>query len=483
MKDRCRGVVFLAGALLPLLPAGVAYLYSILPLTLRRVTVYVDLRSWLGPWAGGAVVLLGLVSLALLAMAVRMQCNADRITAGLLVGIMALELAALSALLYSFPLGGPGPGLPLFRVLLVERGVWLALAGGLVVVLPLSALLFYATPPREEAGLKGGSSQAALLAAALLVSALSVFLPHTALLNPEGYVVSTDARFNAEWIGVFEEKGLVRGLVELAPRLRPLYMIFLYVVHRALCVDPLVLADIYLPGLGLALLSLTVYYVERGSGGRPGLAALLSILYWAPMFVYGGFQTNLYSLSLALLYAYTVWRGLRWATVLGAVLGLWHPWTLAYYTVAVLALLVVRWGRSAARYAVAALVVPWVVTVVVNLALLGEAGLLAATVSPVVPGHDPFFTIYEYMWGTLARPEILFAAAYVLVLGRSGWAGWFTAPGFLFFPLLSPVAGFRVLMQAPAPLLASRVPGRWVWGVLAVSLSSWFFLVLSCVPG
>ena len=485
-------ITVIAGLLLPLLPISIILLYDSFSLTIHRVTLEIKASKLVSYEQALIIELLGFSSILLLLLARdKLSEYGEVLSRCSYTSLLIIELLAITALLLSMPLGGPEPGYKLFNIILLERGLWICLAVLLPVLLPLSACLYYLrhffnkeflARHAYKAGRVVVAQDYLFLVASILIAVLSIFLPHTAILNPSGSIVSTDTYFHTKWLEILGEKGFLKGVLELSGTLRPLYLGFLYSLYKLLGLQPEVLVDIYLPLLGLVILSLTTYYVvSRSNSGSPGIISLLAILYWAPIFVYGGFQTNLFSLSLALLYMYSAWRQ-QWrkTAVVGAILGLWHPWTLAYYSIAVLVFLVLRHRDRLGEKILLSLVIPWFTTILVNTSLLESgASIVTGIISPVHPGFNPFFMLYSYVWGTIARPEILLPAACLLVLNRDSREAWFVAPAFLASFFLSAPTGFRVLMQAPTPLLLSSLPRKWLLLILVIASASWLYFILS----
>jgi hypothetical protein len=262
-------------------------------------------------------------------------------------------------------------------------------------------------------------------------------------------------------------------------------MVPLIASYEALGASPEVLADVILPGLGFILLALSSYWLAGAlPGSNRGLASLLSVLHWAPAFVYGGFQTNLYALSIALAASRLLLESrLKPFLASATILGLWHPWTLAYYTAAWSTYLAVTGSAQPRRLALAA--APLALSTAANAALLAASGAglgaLAAVARPAIP--DPgassiHYALLVYVWGTMARPEVLLAAAAAVVSLRAPAAAAALAIPSIASPALSPHAAYRVLLEAPYPLLAHYAyKGRPL--LLLAPAASWLYLLVN----
>ncbi len=487
-KSQANMLGFLGGVLLPLLLLGLEPV-SRLPIYLHRYPLSPQAWSLIGGWK--PYLYLGLLGLILVVIAYRQGSQSSLVAEGFLLGGGIIGLLGVFGVAVEAWRGMIG-GDRWFALPMAARGLWLPLSPLLLGAMPTAALLYYLSMLRRKTQAyrhpRSRGCEAGLLLAFLL-ALLSILIPHASFTNPRSMVVFTDTIFNARWMRILDQEGLIGGIVNLAHALRPLYLAFLYTLHKAIHVSPEILADNYLPLLGLLLLAATVYLLEYLGGGRPGLASVLSILYWSPMFIYGGFQTNLYSLSIAMTYAYTLWRE-KWGAslIVGVLLGLWHPWTLAYYTVASIPLLAYKlyYEHASWRLPLALLIIPWIAVAVVNYPLLRAAGPLAASIArPATPGGNPLFTLLVYVWGTAARPEIILPAALLLTLSpENNWAYWYAVPALIAFPLLNPTGAYRILMQAPLPLLAARYARSRiaVYGILLAATGSWIYLVATAPP-
>ena len=413
----------------------------------------------------------------------------------ILAGIVVLEVLALASLLLLEyrPLVVAGLYRLLLNIVLAERSLWLGLTYLVPLALPLAVAYAYLRAPVEARSVKRtGSTGSHYLVLAFVVAVLSVVIPHSSPVNPSRTVVSTDAVFNAAWIRSYLEKGLVGAFEDTINSLRPAYMAFLFAFYELVGGDPEAFADIVLPGLGFLLLALSTYwFAQIQPGSMPGLASLLALLYWSPAFVYGGFQTNLYALSIALVASRLLFESrTRLFLLIATILGLWHPWTLVYYTVAWLAYQAaysesrIASMETLARLAVA--ILPLAATVATDMLLLAifakDSSALLAIAKPAVPKPltGPYEALFLQVWGTMARPEVSLA---IIPLVLRGQAGLGTASLLLpaaFFPLLGSTSSFRLLLEAPLPLLAHQAyRGREF--MLIVPAVSWYYFMVNSV--
>ncbi len=400
-----------------------------------------------------------------------------------------------------------------FNYISIERSLWAMLGCLSIAILILFSLILAAalfkpgilhwlpTPKlRDKLGSVAYSGQIVYLIMALVAGALSVLLPHTPYFNPGMKIVSTDTYFNLRWIRIFErEDGFIPSLRETAGALRPLYITFLYLIWRLIAqhLDTAMVLDAVVPLIGFTLLAISIYATAKLLQlPYPGQAALASILYWTPFFVFGGFQTNLLALPLALTaYALLVRGRIACSAILLYLLGLWHPWTLVYYTIAALLYLVLaadatttsqRMAPLERILAIIASSVASLATLLLILAWGGRVESIAGLYNPMMPSmrfaDKLLFVFYIYVWGTMLRPEIHIPGVAALLDGRvkSLWPLIVPALGFV---VLKPVAAFRLLLEAPYPLVHGWLDRRiFKFLVLPVATATWLYLVLNSPP-
>lgn len=279
--------------------------------------------------------------------------------------------------------------------------------------------------------------------------------------------------------------------------MRPLYFLLVFTVYKLLNsllgVTLEVFFDIILPLMGLLALVITVYYV----GGAK--AAFFASLYWSPAFIYGGFQTNLLALPLAILYAkyFIESKSLR-ATALGILLSLLHPWTLAYYTISLaVALKAINLQAPLKHYV--QLIAPWASFVAVNLVVGSASGegagsrLMASATSiimPLNPGLDLVGALLIQVWGTMGRVEaqlVFIIAALRSLMSAPGFRvnNWWllcSVPGVAALLIVNEVGAYRGLLEAPLPLLVSSLRNLELLPLSIIALSTWLYMITHSAP-
>ena len=480
------------------------------PLTVDRRTF------WVTPYTSTDATLYSLLAgLALITTAIYMykKLKSRPSIWGLGLVLMILEAILVSSLmivkLELTPISGA------FNYILVERSLWAVIGclsiGALIVLnstLIIAVLKRGFRPPLEASLLSSraarpgpprDSGQALYLLLAMVFGVLSVLIPHLPYFNPDMEVVSTDTYYNLRWIEVFvEEDSLSSSIRETADALRPLYMLFLYVMWRSTSwyVDPALLLDMVIPLMGFTLLAVTVYVTARKLGARyPGQASLAAVLYWTPFFVYGGFQTNLLALPMALAAYALLARGkIGSSALLLYLLGLWHPWTLVYYSTAALLYTMTTYttlggARGELLKRIAAVIAALLASLATLLAILaweGSVESITGLYRPITPstrlGDKLLFVFYTYVWGSMLRPEIHLPASTALLerRARNLWPLMVPSLGFI---ALKPVAAFRLLMEAPYPLAHGMLDSRiFKLLVLPVAASTWLYLIANSPP-
>ena len=501
-----------------LLIAGVILLSSAAASILGGYPLAVDRKTlWITPYTDAVMVLSALITgLILVAMAFY---TIERWGLRFSVGELGLMLVLVEAMLIGSiivvklglkPTGGA------FNYISIERSLWAMLGCLSIAVLILFSLILVAAIfkpgilhwlPTPKLGGRLGSvaysgGQVVYLIMALVVGALSVLLPHTPYFNPGMKIVSTDTYFNLRWIRVFEqENGFIPSLRETAGALRPLYIVFLYATWRltAQHLDTAMVLDVVVPLIGFTLLAMSVYATAKWLQlPYPGQAALASILYWAPFFVYGGFQTNLLALPLALTaYALLVRGRTACSAILLYLLGLWHPWTLVYYTIAALLYLILEASATTTatsqRMVLLGRILAIIASSIASLATLllilawGErvesiAGIYKPMTLSMRFADKLLFVFYIYVWGTMLRPEIHIPGV-IASLDRRVKNLWPLIAPALGFVVLKPVAAFRLLLEAPYPLVHGWLDHRiFKFLVLPVATATWLYLVLNSPP-
>lgn len=257
--------------------------------------------------------------------------------------------------------------------------------------------------------------------------------------------------------------------------------------------DYILFFDVIVPLLGLTLLVTVIYALARDAGlGQEMslIASIIALAYWAPFFIYAGFQTNLLALPLALIMARYSARDVEKGTwspqpvFIALVLALFHPWTLAYYTVGILfhALITTEGRVKRSLKTLAYTLGPaWLA----YFALMGEGGyaILQVTeraISPQLQGDfDITNALRVFAWGTALRADALLPFALLYLAYQWGAAREGGARGLgvarswpMAFTLITGLGVFllgrgeliiRLLIDMPIPLayamLAERVLG------------------------
>ena len=392
---------------------------------------------------------------------------------------------------------------PLTGVMLLERGLWMMLAvygvialliastyGALKLLAPLvqaksiNRVLAWAKGFVEPLTTNTRWDGNWYLNTAILIIILSILLPHTRIFNPSMSIVSTDTLFNLKYINDFREDGFLHGFKNNIGALRPLYLIFIYIVWKLSPIPEVVLFDVVLPTIGLMILSLSVYYLSQILNvPNPGAATLFSMLYWTPFFVIGGFHTNLYGLSMGLVaYARYLKGDTIGTSVLLFMLSLWHPWTLIYI-LAGMTLFSLSNRSFRSLYASLSASLLGLALLLALLYVTGKPshiGNLVNTMAPSKPVGKLSFILYVYLWSSVARPEILVPGS-ISLIARDTPLIYLIIPS-LGFILLSPVPAFRLLMIAPIPLALGYLRKEVAFPMLFPAIASWTHLILNAPP-
>jgi hypothetical protein len=386
-----------------------------------------------------------------------------------LAGLAAASASIIAAgrLTGSLPLEGLGWALPLYMTVL---GFIVGFAAAVASLTAPSRLLSYNGVGGGNRG--GGYTGLYLLGLAIISAVTTVIAPRLVLGHG---IYSLDTMYNLRFCHRLSSGDYT---VLLSWR-RPLYVLaFTLPAAHAGC--PYWFYDIVIPLAGFTLLAVTVYLLALRDGLPSlwaGLASLASILFWVPFFSYAGLQTNLLILPLVLaLYRATIRGWMGWPLPAGwLVVGLFHPWTLAFATAAMaFNLLAVRpndgrlWERLLRRLLV---VLPgWVGYGVVELLARGfSVGNVARSVFTVHPNY--IMTLKIYFWGTSIRGEVILPAALLLAfmaLGRPTLRRgmeWVLGPAMAAF-LLAPLPNATLI---PRYLVDSTLPILLVYGLYNIS--------------
>lgn len=271
-----------------------------------------------------------------------------------------------------------------------------------------------------------------LLILAGILTALMLILVHLPTVNPEFKPVSVDT---ANYKIIFDRIGGC-GIIEALRRSpeRPLFMILVYPLWRALSGDVVLLMDLVYPLFALTLLTLASYYAGLKLGGSTtaGWASLLVPLGHAvPAFIGGGFQANSLALTPAIL-ALTVepkdWGGAHKLSALLTLTALLHPWTYFMYASA----LTLKNLRDKARLVptLLAVMVSYSISQIVDYTL--GAVIVAEAVSRSVTGSWGFYlptswfeAVQFYVWNTMSNPLYLILSIFALDPSTSSLNGGF----------------------------------------------------------
>lgn len=321
----------------------------------------------------------------------------------------------------------------------------------------------------------------------LVLSIATILIPHTEKLNPHAVTISVDTRYNIEWLKTLERNGIISGLHDLSKTLRPLYLIYIYYLHKLVHVPLGTFGDIILPSIALTILSIITAFLYGG------WASFFVPLFLGPAFLYGGFQTNLYAMSLSFVLFYLIDRKAfrKSFLFLTVVLGLWHPWTLAYVTVAYFFLTLIRRDPQDLK-GVLMIICSWALTLIIDYVLGGFKASPGIVRPGITPRPDPFFALFIYVWGTLARPEILFPVIIYLIFSEElSILNVATGLSFIALPILNYCGAYRVLLSAPLPLLfgllferkKGLLDSKDIRFLLLIPVfAAWMYLIVSSVP-
>lgn len=299
-----------------------------------------------------------------------------------------------------------------------------------------------------------------LLATAVVLGTLAVLIPH--IVYGFNKVISFDTYYNVRVCKYYQEGSYMRAFFSWQ---RPLYALLVTVPASLTGCSPWFF-DIIVPLIGFALLAVTSWVIvlrETSSPLMAGAGALLAITYWAPFFLYAGLQTNLLALPAALLLPYYILSSGKLSTpiLLSIFLGLWHPWTLAYYTVAIILSIIAqrRNVRKVVQRSVYVLAPGWIAYGFVVLAA-GKSSVVSVARGGVLYSAPFLKTIEAFFWGTVIRPDILLPVVLLvlqlyIVSKRSMLPAWIIgaiALGLLGVLLPNLKLLVRFLVDAPYPL-------------------------------
>ncbi len=429
----------------------------------RLAALVYFLATLSSPWVAYA----SLAPLLMLAAYTITSMGDERARTGLALSLLLLALVTLSRPIHTWVASWAWSGLVMGSFL------------GMVVLLSAFLGLLATARPTSNGGEATGapllSSQNSRRARSLLFLVPAIVLAVGSIILVQDRVdgvVSLDTYYHTIACEKYE-----RGEISLFTPERPLFTLTTCALAPRLG-GYFFFFDVVVPLLGLPVLAVATYFILARNGMEPhwaGTGAALSIAYWAPFFLYAGFQTNLLALPVALWMMDRLSRDMARGEsslltgFLALFLGLFHPWTLAYFTVstAVYIVMSIRLKQTspytAARVAMASLLPGWVSYAAVT-QLKGAASLATITGQLVQPLSGPFAigdTLRIFAWGTGLRGEVILPLSLLIAflyvrrggLSRTDWmtaASLASALGLLF--LTRGDITLRLLVDMPAPL-------------------------------
>ncbi len=408
-----------------------------------------------------------------------------------------ISLISLIIIIYEMlSKGSLGPWESLFKIIAFERGIWLSLIIFVPIIGFIAGILYLGKTIKikEEKSYKSTyngyeTRDVIFLLFSITLSLIMILLPHTRRLNPHAITISVDTRYNIEWLKILDKNGVLKGLHILSKTLRPLYLLYIYYLHKVINVPMGTFGDIVLPSIGFILLTTVSAFLYGG------WASLLIPLYLGPAFLYGGFQTNLYALSIMYVLFYLIDKKSfeKKFIALATILGLWHPWTLAYLTLTYtfIALIIRRDQKDI--IGVILISISWIFTLFVDYILGGFRATPGIVRPGSTPGPNPYFTLLIYVWGTLARPEVLIPSEiYLMLTEEISILNVSAALSFIALPVLNYCGAYRVLLNAPLPLILGKVfesrnkdalnLDEVKYLLLIPIFTAWLYLTVSSVP-
>lgn len=365
----------------------------------------------------------------------------------------------------------------------------------------LSSWLKTGTGNKEE---KNGVYGVYLLLVSLALSLFLAIMPFIPSINPSMQPITTDYIYYYSWLEQAVHEGI--GQVMVARSDRPLYILLLYIIMRITGAGPSLVAglqDIVL----FPLYTFATYMLARKTIGphRAGYASLMAAL--SPIllsYAYGGFQADLFTLSLTFIALSMLLGNTRKSFMGGLVLlgttMFFHEWTWTQYTIIIAAYtvlaLIKEWRskqgiswRSKLLLAYLAVTVPADIAKTLFLGLFSSAKVVAAMSHPgtemgFIEAHRFYTTIYtgssldNTLFYLLVIPGI--AAMHPLLLVTTSLS---LATVFIPYNIMY----YRLLLNTPLPVMAGYTVSRMEKPLRILVFLEMFGLamlrILSFIPG
>ena len=309
----------------------------------------------------------------------------------------------------------------------------------------------------------------------VLLPLIISLLPYLPTVNPDLKPVNTDWIYYYNYLLKARESGLQSVLIERSDR--PLYIVLLYCFWRITGVDLKSLAVFHNVFL-LPLYTASLFYLAKEYYG-------LKVAKWIPIvapmspiflsFIYGGFQANLFTLSLLLialgLLAKPSPRRTAIASAIFAITLFTHSWTWLQYT-AVLTLMllakIVKAGGKVDRESLKPYLIVFAACIVSftirELVFMEKSFTLTATkftcrnysgfenLASIIDKLHFFFNIYT--GGTLNYPIYYVCFSLGFINAPITLVTWFTLIPLALIPLMN-VLAYRVLLNTPIPVFTA----------------------------
>ncbi len=346
----------------------------------------------------------------------------------------------------------------------------------------------------------GGSMTASVIGfSALLATAIaSPLIPH--FLYGINRIIALDTMYNIKFCNLALKKGLLLAGLKWY---RPLYV--LVTCPLAWTIGLKLFYDIIVHAIGLIILGLATLLLLRASGvdwTTSSLAALAMVLMLSPAYVYSGFQTALLALPLGLTLLYLAQYSMQTSrrlplallAVVSLTLGLWHPWTLAYYSASAVLLAIALRETPIDRRALSLLLAMMPGLTAYSLVLLaaGKPAIMPVVVAVAKPAQPLAWALHNYYWGTLLRGDLYLAVALsmAIIMASRGvrrgtlWVYVASLPPLLLV-VVSPAGWLtlRMLATAPLPVIAVLEPReKYKLAVVLAATGYWLQLLVNARP-